>query len=335
MGRRRALRWGALVLALLTSPLWLNGLAALVEIALWGGRYHEGRLVGLYEQRDGRLALKPGASFRGLLRQVSVNELGFRGPAFAPAKPEDGLRIWASGGGTAFDIFASSDTAAWPHQLQLALGERTGRPVEVLNAGIPGEVVEGSIDDYRRLAPSLDVDWWVVYHGPNDLRTVLFMGRPPSPERRLPDYALVRLWSRLSPPVQPASWPDRRMTDREIDELRRRFDRLAQASRELGARVVLATHAHRGVDGATGDAAWEQMKEASELLDMAPEAVIEAFAIYNRMARERCQAERWLCVDVREDVGTDHELWGDAIHFADAGSARAGQAIASAIADVR
>ncbi len=333
MTGRRSLRWVAAGLIGLSSPVWLNAMAAAAEIALWGGLHHEGRLVGLYEFRDGRLSLRPGASFTGLLRQVSVNELGFRGVAPQAEAPEHGLRVWASGGGTAFDIFASSDAAAWPHQLQLQLAERTGRPVEVVNAGIPGEVIEGSIDDYRRLAPGLGMDWWVVYHGPNDLRTVLFMGRPPSPERRLPDYAIVRLWSRLRPPVRPASWPDRRLTGRELDELKRRLDRLAQAARETNARVVLATHAHRGQDGAVGDEAWEQMKEASQLLQMSPEAVIDAFAQYNALVVERCRAERWVCVDVRAGVGTDSGSWGDAIHFADAGSARAAQVIAEAIAD--
>ncbi len=68
-----------------------------------------------------------------------ANSSGFRGPReVALPKPPGTLRLAALGGSTTY-----SSVAAWqdsyPHQLELALKEKHGRPgVEVINAGVPG-----------------------------------------------------------------------------------------------------------------------------------------------------------------------------------------------------
>jgi len=66
-----------------------------------------------------------------------VNEFNFRGPPIGPERTRGKLRIVLLGGSAAFDL-NKRDDETWAAQLEEALAEELGRPVEIMNCGTPG-----------------------------------------------------------------------------------------------------------------------------------------------------------------------------------------------------
>lgn len=113
---------------------------------------------------------------------VNTNELGFRGGAVKNPKPPGRVRIVVVGGSAAFGSGASSDAATFPARLEAALRARSGRDLEVVNAGAPAYV---SGQELARLVfelVDLEPDIVIVYDGFNDLNSALmFDPRPGYP----------------------------------------------------------------------------------------------------------------------------------------------------------
>ncbi len=339
--KKAALALVVTVVALLA----LNGLAFLGELAAYGTWYADGQPHGLYRNAPGeRPQLAPGARLNGLLYRIHVNELGFRGPAPAEPRPADAFRVWCLGGSTTFDIYAPDDETTWPallqDRLQQGLPDRT---VEVLNAGVPGEILYGSTEDLVKLGRQVRPDVVVIYHGPNDLRQVLAGpqgppadGPPPPPLldrlNRL-DPALLRVATRVLQRSSQVRVPlERRgVTLDDLRPIRERLLRLLRVARQQGATPLLATHALRAPQDATGDEARALVAETAVLLQMHPESAIAAFRTYNELVRRMAEAEGVPLADVRSAVGPERENWGDATHFRPAGSAKAAEAVARAV----
>lgn len=320
-------------LALVMALLALNALAAAGEWAAYGARYDDGRPLGLYRPGPGRPQLLPGARLEGLLIRVSINTMGFRGPDLAAERPPNGLLVWCVGGSTTFDIYAPDDASTWPAQLAVALqASLPGRSVEVVNAGIPGEVLAGSLEDLVRWAPVVHPDYVIVYHGANDLRQAsMALGTPRGPPRG-EGFALIRVMRRFLPPS--AGNPGSALGEDGRRHLRASLVEFIDTAIRLGVRPMLATHALRAAPDATGEALHEQMGEAAGLLSMTPEDALAAFATYNQLVSALAQERGLPLADVRGAVpaGADaSKWWGDATHFRAPGSALAGQAVAAAI----
>lgn len=333
----------AVVLVWIGLPLGLNALAFLWELAEYGTWWSGDRPAGLYVERPGRLpALRPGARLRGLRYQVSINGQGFRGPELTAPWPPEGLRLWAMGGSTTFDIYAPEDGQTWPALLQAELaGALPGRPVEVINAGVPGQTLRGSLDDLLERGRGLDLDGVVVYHCANDLRelfaTSYTRGAPPPPPPRgglgPPDVALVRVLGRARQAggevvLQGAP---RELTAEHVRDLDGRLRAVVSAVRAEGWVPVLATHALRAPPDATGAQAREGVGESALFMQTTPERVLEAFATCNALVAALAEEQGLPLADVRAAVGPEPEHWGDSTHFLPAGSARAAQAIAQAV----
>ena len=344
----------------------LNGLLFLGECAAYGTWWSNGQPVGLYINTPGeRPQLKPGARLRGLLYSISINSMGFRGPELASVKPENGLRIWCVGGSTTFDIFAPDDERTWPallqQRLQQALPHRT---VEVVNAGIPGEIFAGSAEDLQRKGADLGVDIVVVYHGPNDMRgafdkpeegmvsinqgaEMLQEDGPPDggilvgpPDAGDPlggslnrDIAFFRVLGRViqSSKYVQVSRTEIELTPKRINPVRRELMSFLRTVEGIGARPVLVTHALRADPADTGAAAERNVAEMMLMFQMSGEEVIEAFELYNQLIAQTAKSRRMPLADVRSVVPPEPELWGDAIHFREGGSVLAAEEIAQAI----
>ena len=71
----------------------LNGLCAVGERLAYGAFWGQDQPKGLYVHQAGeRPRLKPNARLDGILYQISVNSMGFRGPEVLQQKPKNGLR---------------------------------------------------------------------------------------------------------------------------------------------------------------------------------------------------------------------------------------------------
>lgn len=107
---------------------------------------------------------------------VHIDSLGLRGRDVPLQKPDGTLRVVADGGSTTFDTAVSADDSTWPAQLERLLVAR-GRPVQVLNAGVPGHTVLDNLIrlqlELYRLAP----DVLILHQGHNDLYAALLEGR--------------------------------------------------------------------------------------------------------------------------------------------------------------
>jgi lysophospholipase L1-like esterase len=329
------------------------GLANLLALAgerlAYGTVIVNGQPAGLYERVEATAGLRPGAFNRlrpgahldGLLYEVRIGPLGLREPTPARPRPPGALRVWCLGGSTTFDIYAPTDLEAWPARLgPLLAAAFPDRVVEPINAGIPGEVLQGNADDLQRLAPELRPDVVVIYGGPNDLREVAAMtprDQPPPQGPALlapPDQpALLRLLLRLrpqlaSPALVAQAW---RLPAAQLDRVARRVQDLAALAVRLGARPVLATHALRAPPGARGEAAREGVAETAALLQLSPEATVEAFDGLNDRVRALARAQGLPLAEVRGAVGPEPANWGDATHFRPAGSAKAAAEVARAV----
>ena len=316
--------------------LTLNGLMALGERLAYGAFWVNGRPDGLYIHQSGqRPQLRPGAELNGWLYQISINAFGFRGQAPSAPMSDNRVRIWCIGGSTTFDIYAPTDAQTWPAQLQATLqAAHPDKVIEVINAGIPGEIYAGSLSDIQRFAKDLQPDWVVMYHGPNDLREVLSLnhkaeGAAPPSILEQGDFALFRILKRnlQQKRLIPQSWSQHRFSRNHRDELERRVHNFLRGIQPLKIKPLLATHAFRAAPNDTGPIAQQNVGEAVLLFQQSPENSIESLDSYNQLVTELAQRYSIPLADVRSAVPSDAQYWGDATHFKAPGSLLAAQKI--------
>ncbi len=337
MSRPSISRRRKITFALITTALFLavtNGAVVLYEKLQYGGTQAEKE--GIYIQReDGRRVLRPGAVLEGARTKVRINSLGFRGPELLSPKPENGFRVWCVGGSTTFDVFAPDDDHTWPAQLQSRLqNARPDRTIEVINAGIPGEVISGSQEDFISHFQTVQPDVLLIYHGPNDLRDIRFGGPAPPTGDLEQQFALLRATRSAvnrKLPQLPEEWKTARLSSHELTEVGGRIERLISVALERGVRVMLASHALKIAPGATGDAALRDLGEVCVLMHMYPDAVIHVFSDFNNMMAAMAERMKLPFSDVRGAVPADDHNWGDALHFSLRGSALAAEALSKSL----
>jgi hypothetical protein len=339
------------IILFVLGMLLINGLCAVGERLAYGALWGQDRPKGLYIHRNGsRPQLKPGAHLKGWLYDVSINSMGFRSPDLLKKKPTNGKRIWCIGGSTTFDIFASDNDSTWPSQTRRILQKEFSEyHFEEINAGIPGEVIWGSRQDFERMQRDVQADYVVIYHGPNDMRQLLSQpqgqinshnmhkhgpaGTPISQLLSRKDIATIRVLRRalqIKQPLDP-NWENRRIEQPQIDMLEERVVQFIDVVRRNRAIPIIATHALRAQPTDTGPIARNRVAESAQLLKMYPEGVIDAFEQYNLMLKQVADTYQVPMADVRNSVGPEEENWGDATHFSPPGSLLAAQEIAKSI----
>jgi hypothetical protein len=133
----RRWRWILLsfALALLVAEIALRlTLGNLAVSLLFHIRPADGRCVGL---EPGLTVEHTGFFLRTRPFRMEVNELGYRGPARPREHPPGVLRVAVLGNSFVYGMGVGTDESI-PANLERALAKRLGRPVEVLNFGIPG-----------------------------------------------------------------------------------------------------------------------------------------------------------------------------------------------------
>ena len=332
----------------------LNLLAFGIEYLDYGTYWSQGQPVGLYESRSGdRPRLKKGAKLNGLKYSVSINSMGFRGPELQQPKPQNGFRIWCIGGSTTFDIYAPSDDKTWCAQLASILQkEYPNRVVESINAGIPGEILRGSMDDVEAFSMTVKPDVVILYHGPNDLQKIfseqkMFANRQSHrpgerhSEKQMEDgfsigkvlmydialFRVVGRWLQTGQHMQ-LSFPAGSLHMQSQRTLENELSYAVNITKKVGATPVAVSHALRAEEGATGDKARLQVGEATMLLQVNPESTIQAYKTYNQILKRVAQQKNISYVDVRSAVPSDPSYWGDATHFLEPGSTITAKTIA-------
>ena len=112
---------------------------------------------------------------RGMLMDcpVSINSRGFRGREIAAPKGAV-YRIVAIGESTTFGMTYFKDDKPWPELLEQMIRERLkpSRPVEVVNAGVPGNDLSTNLLRLTRDILPLQPDMIISYHGFNGFRLI-------------------------------------------------------------------------------------------------------------------------------------------------------------------
>ena len=326
----------AIVLTLLSLVL-INSVCALGERFAYGAFWGDGRPKGLYIHKNGeRPRLAPNAILAGFLYDIRINSLGFRGKEIdlTKAKKQNNIRIWAIGGSTTFDIYARNNEETWPALLETYLQEaHKNLKIDVINAGVPGEIYWGSIKDFETHYKDLRPDFVILYHGPNDLRQVSStpMQNPDAhnsnqkgPTESLvhsllsnQEWALIRVLRRTLQPMQPLQphWQSRSVTPHMINDLEGRVNQMLRTAQQRRVKPILATHALRAQTGDKGEIARKRVAESAQHLQLMPEQVISGFASYNNMMKNIAQKRNLPLADIRSAINEDDKNWGDATHF--------------------
>jgi lysophospholipase L1-like esterase len=311
----------------------LNGLFSLKERIQFGGTFEQKEAI--YQTTDdGRRTLRPGSELQGMSTQVKINKMGFRGPDPLEPKPENSFRIWCVGGSTTFDVWAPDDASTWPAKLQAYLQEaKPDRTIEVINAGIPGEMMNGSRDDFEEHFENTQPDAMVFYHGPNDIRGIAFNGPPPVIEGLDEQFAIVRsvrgAVQRKLPRVPP-EWNSHRLKNHHFGILEATVLQLINAARQRGVEVMVVSHALQAANVATGDEALHGTSEVTAQWQMSPEGVLHTFKDFNQILRATAEREKLPFADLRARIPSDDRYWGDSLHFSATGSDIAGRFLADA-----
>jgi lysophospholipase L1-like esterase len=318
----------------------LNLLATAWEIRKHGTFRILGRPAGTFEGQapPGQAPdLRPGAHIAGAAHDVVVNSMGFRSPELREPRPPGGVRVWCLGGSTTFDIGVSTNAQTWPAQAEARLRARLpGRSIEVLNAGVPGEVLEGNLRDLQKWGMRVRPDVVVVYYGPNDLGRALdaTLGAAPTPKAWLSDIALYRMASDWLPArVGPDDWKAHAPGEAVLSRIDAEAQRVVDEARRLGARVVLASHALNADPSDTGWTARRRVGREAWVKRLLPEDYIAAIDAINARARLLAERQGLGFVDLRAAVPPSDDHFDDGIHFKDAGAALAGVAVADALVD--
>ena len=311
----------------------INGVVVLREKQKYGVTAQQKE--SMYQTtQTGRRVLKAGSTMQGSDTKVNINSMGFRGPELKNPKPKNGFRIWAIGGSTTFDVFAPDDANTWPALLGAELAKRhPDRVVEVINAGIPGEVIAGNLQDLKQHAAAAQPDLLVYYHGPNDLRDLRFGGPPPPSGALEQQFALLRAARgavNQRYPTLPNEWNDVRLSSHDLNEMTRRIDQVLNNAKQMNIPVMMTSHAYQHTPGKTGREAIREVGEICVLMQMGPDNVVHMFRDYNNLVKGIAERRGLPFADVQAAIPSDSQYWGDALHFKVEGSRLAAMAMVKA-----
>ena len=120
------------------------------------------------QRQRARLTGAPFLMYRLAPGAWAHNARGFRGPEVAAPKPPGVYRIVTLGGSTTYGEFIDRWEDAYPAQLERVLRGRQ-RPVEVINAGVPGYSSWEMLISLEFQILDLQPDLLIVYEAINDL----------------------------------------------------------------------------------------------------------------------------------------------------------------------
>jgi lysophospholipase L1-like esterase len=138
------------------------------------------------------IRLRPGAQGTLIESHISINSRGFRGREIADPKGQT-YRIVALGESTTFGYTINPEDKPWPELLEQLINRelKPARPVEVINAGIPGITLPENLNRFSDDILPLKPDMIICYHGINGFQLLdkampPLRGKPPPVYRKRP-----------------------------------------------------------------------------------------------------------------------------------------------------
>ena len=271
----------------------------------------------------GTRRLRPNAVATFFESRISINSQGFRG-AEIPSAKGDAYRIVTLGESTTFGLTLEKDDRPWPEILERLIQERLkpSRPVQVINAGIPGCDLEENLARLPQEILCLQPDMIISYHGINGFSFIYegmppVHGKPPPPYQQRPLKILADLEYQLAvrdyrkhyelksnPRPGYASSP----METKYAQLYRQLVDFAQTNR---IRLVLATYSM-----AVNEQSPQDMVDFYRLANLGVEWQIRANLAHSLIVRQLVRENPGLClVDTCPVLDGQHDLYYDLVHF--------------------
>ncbi len=267
--------------------------------------------------------LRPNSHVRFAQGVLSVNSLGFRGKEF-PREKGNAYRIVALGESTTFGITLTPGDQTWPELLEQMIRQRLklGRPVQIINAGIPGYRLDQSLERFRRDILPLKPDMVISYHGINGFK-MLKNALPPLPGARPPAYKdrPVRLLADVEYRLKLATFQDRhapepaprmtRLADPMATPYAKLYRQLVKLTATNHIRLVLATFSM--AVNAQSDPDVVRFYQAGY-----PRAAwqVQANILHSEIVRQiAAQHSEVTLVDTHPHLDGDHDKFIDLVHF--------------------
>jgi len=136
----------------------------------------------------GTLRLLPNREVTFCESRIRINSKGFRGNEISDDKG-NAYRIVALGESTTFGMTLEKNDCPWPEILERLIQEgiKPSRPVQVINAGIPGCSLKENLARLPREILGLQPDMIISYHGFNGF-SYIYEGMPPTHAEPPPPY---------------------------------------------------------------------------------------------------------------------------------------------------
>ena len=276
--------------------------------------------------------LRPGTYARiDAAPPIHVNRLGFRGPELSREKGGR-FRIVALGESTTFGMTYLPGDRPWPEVLEQRIARELAcdRPVEVINAGVPGWTLANQVTRLPEDVLPLEPDLIVSYHGFNgfnfffaQLPEVTLRSSPTPPPR--PSRILARLetaarlaWFRRRYRAVPEI--DANVSDEELERTpyAHFYRRLVELARPRGAEVALASF-----NMAVNAQSPEEVIRFYEALVPDLRARILANQLHTRLLRRLARELGATFIDASPGLdGAYREAYIDVAHFTGSGDER-------------
>jgi len=271
--------------------------------------------------------LRPGSHSRLFDCPISINSLGFRGREIAREKG-NAYRIVALGESTTFGCTLGREDKPWPELLEQMIHQRLKprRPVEVINAGVPGYSLEDNLYRLARDILPLQPDMIIAYHGYNGF-PLLDESLPPvfgkDPPRYQPrplrlvakaDYRLKMLYYRWRYTTRSTPQP-RQSSDVMTTKYARAYRDLVQAAQTNGIRLVLANFSMAANSQSTPEVV-DFYRSGFPLV----RRQIQANVLHARLVKQISRQHPEICfVDTHPHLDGQHERFVDLVHMTQKG----------------
>jgi lysophospholipase L1-like esterase len=270
--------------------------------------------------------LRPNSQGTYVESKIVINSKGFRGKEL-PEPKGDAYRIVVLGESTTFGFTMGADEKTWPELLEQMLCDRLkpSRPVQVINAGVPGIDLPHNIRRLQREILPLKPDLVLCYHGYNcfgmlDKAIPPPFGKPPPVFRDRPirllancEYRLKLLFYRQNTSRLRETGPQ--PTNLLDTDFARSIEQLIGVTRTNGIHLAVGNFSM-----AANEDSPAEVVEFYRHIYLNTHRNITANAAFSMLLRQLAPLYPDVCmVDTHPHLDGDTEKYFDLIHFTEAG----------------